>query len=657
MKSRWDNKVAKKYTDDLSLRVYTSKLLGSESTLVLHGGGNTSVKINKTNIVGEREEILFVKGSGHDLATIESNGFSPVKMQHLLKLAELDRLSDPEMVSELKTNLINPNAPTPSVEAILHAILPHKFVDHTHADAVITITNTSNGNERIKEIYGNSMIVIPYVMPGFDLAKLVAKQYHEEVNENTIGLILLNHGVFTFGKTAKESYERMINTVDRAEKYLRGKNAWDITYKKYKTKKTDLCKKLATLRYEISRITETPMIIYMTGNFKGLFFSNKKNIEKISQRGPVTPDHVIRTKQLPMLGENIKKYTESYKSYFKKYESQSKDKKNMLDPAPRVMLDKNFGLCTIGKNKKEANVISDIYIHTIDCILRAEKLGGWQALPSKDIFQVEYWDLEQAKLKKSKRKGIFEGEIVLITGAANGIGKACVSSFLDRGAAVIAIDIDKKITRMSDDLNYLGIIADITNETAIQSAVEKGIKFFGGIDMLVLNAGIFPKSCNVENTTSKKWREVMKVNLDANLSFLRICHPYLVLAPKKGRVVIIGSKNVHAPGPGAAAYSASKAALTQLMRVVALEWGENDIRINMIHPDGIFDTRLWSKDLLRLRAKKYKMTIKEYKEKNILGVEVTSNNVSELCATMCGPLFENITAAQIPIDGGNERVI
>ena len=501
------------------------------------------------------------------------------------------------------------------------------------------------------------MIVIPYIIPGFDLAKLVAKQYQEEANDSTIGLILLNHGVFTFGSTAKESYERMINAVDKAEKYLKGKNAWDIVYKKYKTKKTDSPKKLATLRHEISRIIKTPVILHMTENSKGLFFSNKKNIEKISQRGPVTPDHVIRTKQLPMLGDNIKKYTESYKTYFKKYVSQSKNKKNMLDPTPRVMLDKNLGLCVVGKNKKEANVITDIYVHTIDCILRAEKLGGWQALPSKDIFEVEYWDLEQAKLKNSKTKGVFEGEIVLITGAANGIGKACVSSFLDRDAAVIAIDIDKKIIKMFDDPNYIGIAADITNETAVKNAIEKGVKCFGGIDMLVLNAGVFPKSCNVENTTSEKWREVMNVNLDANLSLLRICQPYLILAPKKGRVVIIGSKNVRAPGPGAAAYSASKAALTQLMRVVALEWGEHDIRINMIHPDGIFDTGLWSKDMLNSRAKKYKMTVKEYKEKNILGVEVTSKNVSELCATMCGPLFENITAAQIPIDGGNERVI
>jgi len=657
IKNLWSNEEAKKFRDDLALRVYTSRLLGQDPTLVLHGGGNTSVKISESNIVGNQEEILYVKGSGWDLEFIETAGFSPVRMNHMLSLAKLDSLSDPQMVNELKTQLTNATSPTPSVETILHAILPFKYVDHTHADAVVTITNTLAGEDRIREIYGDRVVIIPYVMPGFDLAKDVARIFLEQSTDKTEGMILMNHGIFSFGGNAKESYDRMISLVNEAENYLVSNNAWDIDKSETNFSVKKIRNQVAELRQKISLTFGKPVLMSLTKSQLGLSFSNRKDVNEIATRGPLTPDHVIRTKRIPMIGRDVNKYNEEYASYFSKNEINAKARKTILDSAPRVILDKEFGLCAVGKNMSEIGIISDIYEHTMQSILRAEKLGGFEALPAKDIFDLEYWDLEQAKLLKNKSSLAFEGEVVLITGAASGIGKACVESFLCRGSAVIALDLDPSIETANSHKNYLGLICDVTNENALEEFIEKGVQYFGGLDMIVLNAGMFPKGKKVSELPLEEWRDIFSVNLDANLNILRGVFPLLQAAPNNGRVVIIGSKNVSAPGPGAAAYSASKAALNQLIRVLSMEWGEYSIRLNTIHPNAVFDTGIWTDEVLKSRAKQYNLSVEEYKTNNILGVEVCSKDVSELAAELCGELFSKTTAAQIPVDGGNERVI
>ena len=657
MKNLWSDADSTLFEGELALRVYTSRLLGQDSTLVLHGGGNTSVKISESNIVGNQEEILYVKGSGWDLEYIEAAGFSPVRMNHMLSLAKLDSLSDPQMVNELKTQLTNATSPAPSVETILHAILPFKYVDHTHADAVVTITNTTAGEDRIREIYGDRVVIIPYVMPGFDLAKDVARIFSEQSTDKTEGMILMNHGIFSFGGNAKESYDRMISLVNEAENYLVSNNAWDIDKSETNFSVKKIRNQVAELRQKISLTVGKPVLMSLTNSQLGLSFSNRKDVNEIATRGPLTPDHVIRTKRIPMIGRDVNKYNEEYASYFSKNEINAKARKTMLDSAPRVILDKEFGLCAVGKNMSEIGIISDIYEHTMESILRAEKLGGFQALPAKDIFDLEYWDLEQAKLLKNKSSLAFEGEVVLITGAASGIGKACVESFLCRGSAVIALDLDPSIETANSHKNYLGLICDVTNEKALEELIEKGVQYFGGLDMIVLNAGMFPKGKKVSELPLEEWRDVFSVNLDANLNILRTVFPLLQASPNNGRVVIIGSKNVSAPGPGAAAYSASKAALNQLMRVLSMEWGEHGIRLNTIHPNAVFDTGIWTDEVLKSRAKQYNLTVEEYKTNNILGVEVYSKDVSELAAELCGELFSKTTAAQIPVDGGNERVI
>ena len=660
MKSLWDDREAKQYQGDLGLRVYTSQLLGRDRSLVLHGGGNTSVKICEHNLVGEEEEILYVKGSGWDLETIAEAGFAPVRMAHLLKLAKLPVLSDSQMVNELKTQMTKASAPTPSVETILHASLPYKFVDHTHADAVISVTNTANGWERIREIYGNDVVIIPYVMPGFDLARVCAEKFAVEKSDRTIGMVLMNHGIFSFGATAHESYERMIALVDRAEVYLQKQNAWNIphvTLPNVAPQKSQQKKAIAQLRSEVSQIAGFSVILSQHNDELSLAFAQREDVGIISQQGCATPDHVIRTKRLPLVGRDINAYAESYRAYFREQSQKSTQPLTILDRAPRVIIDPELGLLTVGKSAKDTAIAADIYQHTIEIIQRSTNLGGYQALPASDIFAVEYWELEQAKLKKGSSTPAFTGEIALVTGAASGIGKACVDSLLRRGAAVVGLDVNPTIEKLYDRPDFVGVTCDVSDEMAIAKALDKAVKAFGGLDMLILNAGIFPSGCRIENLDTATWQKVMHINLDANLILMRECYPLLKLAFNGGRVVAIGSKNVPAPGPAAAAYSASKAALTQLMRVAALEWSSDRIRINTLHPNAVFDTGIWTEDVLQSRAKHYGLTVEEYKTNNLLKVEVTSRHVAELAAEMCGDLFACTTAAQVPIDGGNDRVI
>jgi rhamnose utilization protein RhaD (predicted bifunctional aldolase and dehydrogenase)/NAD(P)-dependent dehydrogenase (short-subunit alcohol dehydrogenase family) len=656
MRSLWNDQEAKQFQGDLGLRVYTSRLLGRDKSLVLHGGGNTSVKIREENLFGEEETVLYVKGSGWDLETIERQGFSPVSLAHVLRLAELASLSDPEMVNQLVTHMTKASAPAPSIETILHGLMPRRFVDHTHADAVLSVSNTRDGEKRIRDVYGKRCVIIPYLMPGFELARFCAEEFKRQGTPETVGMVLLNHGIFSFGETARESYERMIELVTLAERYLESKRAWSLVSNHFTPGQVEALDQ-ASLRRKLSDTAGYPFILKTVTNARTLALAQHPQAALITQQGPATPDHVIRTKRAPMLGTDLDRYAAEYKRYFDEHGPKAKEPKTMLDPAPRVVLDPAFGLAAAGRTAKDAAIVAEIYDHTIDVILRAEALGGFRALPAKDIFDVEYWDLEQAKLKKGGKPAVFAGEVALVTGAASGIGKAAVAAFIARGAAVVGLDVDARVESLHVRPDFLGLRCDVTDDTQVKVAIGRAVVAFGGLDMLVLNAGVFPASRRIAELPTEEWRKSMAVNLDANLLLLRACHSFLKLAPRGGRVVVIGSKNVPAPGPGASAYSASKAALNQLARIAALEWGADGIRINTLHPNAVFDTGLWTEAVLAQRAKQYGMTVEAYKTNNVLRTEVTSRDVAELAAEMCGPLFAKTTGAQLPVDGGNERVI
>ena len=552
MNNRWNDDDVDAHATDLALRCHSSRLLGGDRTLVLHGGGNTSVKLSEKNLLGDEEDILYVKGSGWDLATIAEAGFAPVRLAHLQRLARLPALSDLAMVNELATHVTRASAPAPSVEAILHAILPYKYVDHTHADAVLAITNTQDGEARIRDIYGSLAVVIPYVMPGFDLARLCAERFPAEAGPDTIGMVLMNHGIFSFGRTARESYDRMIALVSRAEEYLARHGAWNIDWHAGPLPaKVPL--NLARLRSAISRAAGFPVVMARHADARSLAFCRRDDLAAIALQGPATPDHAIRTKPLPLVGRDVDAYVAAYRWYFATQEPLANERKTMLDPAPRLVLDPEFGMCAVGRSAKEAAIVAELYAHTMEIIARATALGGYRALPPKDLFDVEYWSLEQAKLQLGGKPLLFSGEIALVTGAASGIGKACAEALLARGACVAGLDLDPAIASSRPRAEFLGIVCDVTSEPQVNVALERTLDAFGGLDMLVLNAGIFPGGRRIDALGADEWRRVMQVNLDANLTLMRECHPFLKLAPGTGRVVVIGSKNVPAPGPGAAA--------------------------------------------------------------------------------------------------------
>jgi rhamnose utilization protein RhaD (predicted bifunctional aldolase and dehydrogenase)/NAD(P)-dependent dehydrogenase (short-subunit alcohol dehydrogenase family) len=658
MQNLWDDLEAKKFADsDLAMRVYTSRLLGQDSDLVLHGGGNTSVKSQITNIFGEEEDILFVKGSGWDLKTIEEPGFSPARLKVLQRLGELPSMTDTDMTRELKASMVNPGAPSPSVEAILHALIPLKYVDHTHTDAVVAISNTPDGESLLKGIYGESVLILPYVMPGFVLARQVYEAT-KDIDWSTLeGIILLHHGLFTFSDDAKTSYDDMIRLVSMAEDFLKEKSAFDATRNgDYSPKKED-CIQLATARREASNLFGYPMLAKWKLDAKSVGYSLLENIDDVATRGPVTPDHTLHTKRVaaifdkdPLVG--IEDFRKNYLEYFEKNTDGSL---TCLDPAPRFAVWKHKGCVVFGQNAKRAGIISDILDHTMKAVQWGEALGGWTALSEKEIFDLEYWELEQAKLKLAPNRAAFDGKVVLVTGAASGIGAACVEAFLKQGAAVAALDINPEIEQRHD-ANCKGIVCDITDSESIVAAVQRCIQYFGGIDVLVSNAGVFPPSMTIDEMDSQALDRSMQLNFSGHIDVLRESLPYLKLGFDPS-VILMASKNVPAPGPGAGAYSAAKAALTQMGRVAAMELGEYNIRVNMLHPNAVFDTGVWSEEILQKRAEHYGMSVEEYKTNNMLKAEITSHDVADLVVTMAGDSFAKTTGAQIPIDGGNDRVI
>jgi NAD(P)-dependent dehydrogenase (short-subunit alcohol dehydrogenase family) len=439
----------------------------------------------------------------------------------------------------------------------------------------------------------------------------------------------------------------MIELVGRAEEHLRAHGAWDVEDGVADDAPAPAA--VAALRNDLSRAAGRPLVVTWTGR--------SGDLGEQTQRGPATPDHVLRTKRVPLLGRDVDAYAAAYRAYFEEHAHRGTVPLTMLDPAPRVVVDPELGLLAAGTSAAAASAAADVYLHTVDVIARAELLEEWRALPAADVFDVEYWELEQAKLAQAGAPRPLEGEVALVTGAASGIGRACALHLLELGAAVVGFDLDPQVAAVAGGAAYLGIEGDVTCEESLERALEQAVCAFGGLDVLVLNAGIFPESAPIAELDLAAWQRTMRVNVDANVALMRRAFPLLALAPNGGRVVVNASKNVPAPGPGAAAYSASKAALTQLARVAALEWGAAGIRVNVVHPNAVFDTQVWSDDVIRRRAESYGLSVEDYRRNNVLRTEVTSRDVARLVGVLCGPAFAKTTGAQIPVDGGNDRVI
>ncbi|HYG64298.1 MAG TPA: SDR family oxidoreductase, partial [Thermoanaerobaculia bacterium] len=478
-------------------------------------------------------------------------------------------------------------------------------------------------------------------------------------------LILLNHGAFTFDDDARVSYERMIDCVARAERAVaerRSRVAPSPIYKEGGASSAWTPLDIGRLRAAVSRLAGRPMVLRLDSGPVARRFASHPGLPELARRGTLTPDHVIRTKRIAAvvddpgrIDEELERYGAEYRAYFE--ENVAGRPLEMLDPAPRVVVARGLGVFTAGATPADAQVVLDIYQHSMEAVLTAEELGGFRPLPAADLFEVEYWDLEQAKLRRRPKPAPLAGRVAVVTGAASGIGRACAAALRAQGAAVAGLDL-KPLADTGADL--LGVPCDVTDPAALRRALEETVHRFGGLDILVLNAGVFHSGPAIEELEDDAFRRVLELNTVSHLSLLREAVPLLKLAPATpaiSSVVIIGSKNVAAPGPGAAAYSASKAALTQIGRVAALELAPHGIRVNLLHPDGVFDTGVWTPEVLAQRAARYNLTVEQYKRRNLLGTEISSTDVGTLAAALCTDLFAKTTGAQIPVDGGNDRVI
>ncbi len=658
MESLWNDQEAATFgTDPLGQRVYTSRLLGRNPALVLHGGGNTSVKTVEKDFFGDDIEVCHVKGSGWDLATIERGGFAPVRMSALLKMAELETMTDADMVTQQRAAMLNPDAPAASIEAILHAVLPFRFVDHSHANAIAALTCNAEGEARVRECFGGRVLVVPYVMPGFILARTIYQMIkgRDLRAEGIEGLVLLKHGLFTFADDARRSYELHIEMVTQAENYLAGKSSgWTPPVAEAEE---DLAG-LAALRQAVSKLRGVPVVAKLDASPEAVGYSLSQGVADFGTRGPLTPDHSIRTKRAPAYLEpgneeaSLTAYAEAYRAYFERHQKGE----TMLDPAPRFVIWPGKGVVSFGTNAKEAGIIADIAAHTLRTVGLGQAVGGWEPLPEKDLFEIEYWELEQAKLRKGPARKVHEGKVALVTGCAAGIGFAIAESLAEQGAVVVGLDIDKDISEIMRRIGGTGIVVNLTEDEPVQAAIDFVVRAFGGIDIAVSNAGIFPKNEFLGEMTQSDWDRTIAINLTSHQKLLNKVVPFV----KKGvdaSIIFVGSRNFRAPGPGASAYSCSKAALTQLCRVAALELAPHKVRVNIVHPDAVFDTKLWTPEALQRSADRYGMTVEEYKTKNLMKVEIKSKDIGNMVAAMTSPLFAKVTGAQIPVDGGNDRVI
>lgn len=650
--------VTKETHEALVELVKASRALG-DPRLTLHGGGNTSVKGMWRDVTGAEIPALFVKGSGHALATIEANGFAPLRLQRLRELLPPIQLGDLELGDELRCALLDSAAPNPSVETLVHVALPHTFVLHSHADAILSLTNSPGGRDLVETLYGDRVLIIDYVMPGPELGAACDAAWRaidDERRRRVEGLFLLNHGLFTMGETGEEALQRHLDMVAVAEGHLQslradGADGSELLFG------MEEAVRVAQLRARVSAAADVPLVLRRDGSGATAVLLANPAVVAATQAGPMTPDHVIWTKRAPLIGDDVDAYVDAYDDYFEGNRYRRGQDLVRSDPAPRVILHPDLGLLSAGRNGREARIVEDIVRHTLAGVADAVALGGYKPAAPEHVFDVEYWAPEQEKRRLGGGYRPLSGRVALVTGAASGIGRACAAELLAHGASVIGWDISAGIASTFSGPEWLGIQVDVSDSDAQRRALIAGIDAFGGLDILVAAAGIFPVAQHLDELDPEQWRRTMAINVDSVAALFGMAHPLLKRAPTGGRVCVVASKNVAAPGPGAAAYSASKAAITQLARVAALEWAGDGIRVNMVHPDAVFDTALWKPELLAQRAEHYGMTIDEYKRRNLLKVEVRSADIAVMVRAMADDTFRCTTAAQIPVDGGNERVV
>ena len=685
--------------EDIALRTYSARLLGQDPNLVLHGGGNTSVKTSIDNQLGETREVLCVKGSGWDLATIEPAGHPAVELKALLQLRKLKSLSDEDMVALQRTNLIDPKSPNPSVETLLHAFIPDKFIDHTHSVAILALADQPDQQKIIEDIYGAKVAIVPYVMPGFDLALAAISCYEaakQKALENQIeleGMILLNHGIFSFGSSAKQSYARMIGLVQAAEEHLAQlPNLQDSLKAPQSNQSQNNAEIISFLRGALARAAATKgqpkkWILEVRSNTDINQFLCLENIEELANRGVATPDHVIRTKHRPLLlaepprlrqdspqnkltgsaaeawrhavASKFSNYILEYESYFERQNQRVAGIKKQIDPLPRVILLPGLGLIAVGSSAKEAKVNADIAQAWITTVLAAERLGRFTPIAEDDIFDMEYWSLEQAKLGKKSEPALAR-TIAVVTGGGGAIGAAIARKFSELGAEVAVLDKDLAAAQQTSEAcgkHSLAIACDLTNKAEVEHALNLVASTYGGIDIVISNAGAAWQG-EMAELPDDVLRRSFELNFFAHQDVAQAAVRHFRLqdfgsSPGSnlgGQLLFNVSKQALNPGKSFGAYGTAKSALLSLMKQYALEEGANGIRANAINADRI-RSGLLTTDMISDRAEARGLSEAQYMSGNLLGVEVTAEDVADAFASLA--LMKSTTGAVLTVDGGN----
>ena len=640
--------------------VVQSRLVGEEESLVLWGGGNNSVKTTAIDLLGNGLQAMLIKSSGSDMKTIVPKQFPAVRLDYIAPLLNRkEEMSDEEMVDYLARCLLDPGGPRPSIETLLHAFIPAAAVLHTHADAILSLTNNRGREKTVRDCFGDALITVPYRRPGFALSRDVASRF----NARAAGIALMNHGLITWGTTPKEAYDRHIEIVTRAEEYLGRK----------RPRTADRGPRSATSVHDLAPSLrgalcgERKYVLEFDDSSEVLEFLARDDAAKITQIGPATPDHLLYTKRFPLfltadrepraaVRDSIGRYEEAFKKFHSDFA--------MLDPTPRVVLMPGVGMWTVGKDARAARIVHDIYRHTMRILADADAAGGYATLNDEDAFHAEYWPLELFKLTLLPKEKELAGSIALITGAGNGIGRAIATRFADEGAHVVVTDIDggaaSKVAEEIESRNGLrraiALKLDVSDEADVDRAFVEVIRAYGGLDVLVSNAGISSFG-TLDQLPVADWDRSFAVNTRGHFLVSRAAIRVMKQQQRGGSIVFNASKNVTAPGKEFGAYSVSKAAEAQLCRIVALEGGEFGIRANMLNPDAIFDgSRFWSPEMREMRAKAYGVDASQlpeyYRNRTLLKSVVTAEDVAEAALFLAGPRSAKTTGAMLPVDGG-----
>jgi rhamnose utilization protein RhaD (predicted bifunctional aldolase and dehydrogenase)/NAD(P)-dependent dehydrogenase (short-subunit alcohol dehydrogenase family) len=659
---------------DLALRIYTTRLLGSDPKLVLHGGGNTSLKTRMRDLFGEEIDALRVKSSGADMAGIEPAGFPAVRLLPMRKLRAFESIEDDELVGIERANLIDPAAPNPSVEMMLHAFLPHKFVDHTHATAVLSVIDQPRGENLCEDIFGGRLAFVPYLRPGFGLAKKAIEVF--ERAPDCEGLILSKHGIVTFGDSAREAYDRMIAMVSLAEDFIarsRKSVAARVSPKEAEKNVETVARIAPIVRGACSEKHETiegawrRLVLEFRAGVTVSSFVNRSDLARVSQAGVITPDHTIRTKNWPLvltaphsdnLGnfagtarERSQAFAKHYRQYFERNNKRAGGNKIELDPLPRVVLVPGLGLFGLGRSKADAIVAADIAETWAKGVSDAEAIGIFESISEAEMFDCEYWPLEQAKLGKRKEPPL-AGQIAAITGAAGAIGAATAKAFAAAGAEVALLDVNRAAAREQANAiggNALAVVCDVTDAGSVNAAFDKIAEHFGGVDILVSNAGAAWQG-RIGGIDEEILQKSFELNFYGHQRVAQAAVRIMRAQGTGGCLLFNISKQAVNPGPNFGPYGIPKAATLALMRQYALDYGADGIRANAVNADRIRSGLLTS-DMIASRSKARGLSEKDYMSGNLLGREVTAEDVAQ--AFLHHALALKTTADVTTVDGGN----